>query len=96
MTDWCYENGHVTKRSSLADGKVTNLGVLEGWIYYRFHWSYSKCYTYNGYSKHNCLTQGVFSIFNGHTGTNGAICINTRIYGNGAHRRSITQGPSCR
>lgn len=95
VTDWCYRNGHVTRRSSIAHGRVTNWGVVAGWFYYRFSWTYSKCHRYNGYWNHNCLTQGRFSLFNGHTGTNGSICINTRIYGNGAHRRSITKGPGC-
>lgn len=91
ITDWCYSGGHVTSRHSRAGGNVTNLGILAGWVLTDQHWEYSKCHNYNGYWNHNCLTQREFNLVAIGVDLPKSICIETRIYGNGAHHRHITE-----
>ena len=95
-TGWCYSGGHVTSRHSVPDFGVSTLGFLSGTRTWVFGWAYTDCHDYNGYWNHNCLTRGQFkwvkSCLGGGLCTQAVICIHTRIYGNGAHSRLITEG----
>jgi len=93
VTNWCYNGSSVTSRYSQPYGHVTNWGILGGWFWVNAHWAYSKCHAYNGISNHNCLTHREANLVSGHGADTQSICIETRIYGNGAHRRNITKNP---
>ena len=92
VTNWCYSRGNVANRSSLPRAWVKTLGMFGGWQEGPVDVAYSGCHSFNGYRKHNCLTRYQFSFWN--IGTSPqfktGVCIHTRIYGNGAHRRGIT------
>ncbi len=99
ITSWCYNGKSVVTRRSRAGGKVTAWGALAGMFLLSQNWKYTRCHHFNGIRNHNCLTQRQFHLVNGHTGDPLWICIHTRIYGNGAHRRDITTssiGGACR
>ncbi len=99
ITNWCYNGRSVINRRSRAGGNVTTLGAFAGMFLFSQGWKYTACHHYNGIRNHNCLTQRQFHLINGHTGDSLWICIHTRIYGNGAHRRNITEsglGGACR
>lgn len=92
VTNWCYGGGNVTSRSSLPTASVTDFGYASGFRESDAEWKYSACHSYNGYAKHNCLTKRQFSYtyrYGPDVGKIG-VCISTRVYGNGAHRRDIT------
>ena len=91
VTNWCYENGSVTTRRSIPSAKVTDAGWVLGWRESTFQWTYTGCQQFNGYPKHNCLTHGEFSFSNKYSWwlPKIAVCIQTRIYGNGRHVRAI-------
>lgn len=92
VSNWCYNGTSVTNHRSVPGGEVTfPVGVLQGWFFVETHWAYSKCHTFNGVSKHNCLTKREFNLLNGHTGDTASICIGTRIYGGGGHHRNIIE-----
>ena len=91
ITSWCYNGRSVTSRHSRAGGNVTTLGAFGGMFLISQGWKYTGCDDFNGIKNHNCLTQRQFYLFNGHAGAPLWICIHTRIYGNGAHRRKITE-----
>ena len=94
-SNWCYNGRSVTSRHSVPTGGVTNWGVLGGFFFTETHWAYSKCHNYNGITNHNCLTHREYNGLNGHAGGDPfSVCIETRIYGNGAHSRRITESPS--
>lgn len=100
-TGWCYSGGHVTARHSALDQGVTLLGRAFSYqvppSYATKQNKYSACHYYNGYWNHNCLTRFEFTwwSFPPKPGADPVerVCIHTRIYGNGAHSRLITDGP---
>ena len=91
ITNWCFDGKSVTSRRSRTGGNVTALGAFAGMFLLSQSWKYTGCQDFNGIKNHNCLTQRQFNLFNGHTGDPLSIWIHTRIYGNGAHRRNITE-----
>jgi hypothetical protein len=92
VSNWCYDGNHVLSRNSVPSGNVTSpLGVLAGYFLTETHWALSQCYTINHVFNSNCLTHREYNIFDGHDGSHRSICIETRIYGNGYHRRRITE-----
>ncbi len=91
ITNWCFNGKSVTSRHSRAGGNVTVRGAVAGMFLWSQSWKYTGCKDFNGIKNHNCLTQRQFNLINGHTGDPLSICIHTRIYGNGAHRRNITE-----
>ena len=91
VTEWCYSGGHVTSRHSERHAQISAGGYLQGWLKVETSWRYSACHNYNGYWNHNCLTRAEVHAWNKDNGQFFS-CIHTRIYGNGAHSRLITQG----
>jgi hypothetical protein len=92
ISNWCYDGNHVLSRNSVPSGNVTSpLGVLAGYFLTETHWALSQCYTINHVYNSNCLTHREYNILDGHDGSHRSICIETRIYGNGYHRRRITE-----
>jgi len=89
VTDWCYSGGHVTSRHSEKHCQISGWGYSIGYSGCRTTWRYSNCHNYNGYWNHNCLTRAEVFAY-GHRYE--IACIHTRIYGNGDHRRLITDG----
>lgn len=92
VTSWCYSRGNVTSRHSVPSASPTNLGFAMGLRESTAEWTYSACHSFNGYRTHNCLTKRQFTFSNryGPLAPKIGVCIATRIYGNGAHRRAIT------
>ncbi|HEV2787191.1 MAG TPA: hypothetical protein VGV67_12415 [Solirubrobacteraceae bacterium] len=91
VTSWCYSNGNVTTRHSRPSAKVTDVGHALGLRESAAEWTYSECHGFNGFPKHNCLTKRQFSFSNTYVpwAPKIGVCIETRIYGNGAHKRNI-------
>ncbi len=88
VTNWCYNGRSVTSRHSRHyEGGTSDPGAWRA----SHWWSYSNCHYYNGISNHNCLTHGQFTFYSPVFGYK-YVCAHTRIYGNGAHRRNITDG----
>ena len=91
VTNWCYRRGNVRSRNSAMSG---DSGFAPRKMTAK--WTYSNCFSFNGYAKHNCLTRAQFTswgaIFGGGLKAMDYVCVHTRIYGNGAHRRLITDG----
>lgn len=92
VTDWCYNGRSVTSRHSVPSARVRNAAYSAGLREDGAEWVYTSCHTYKGIKNHNCLTKMQFA-FN-YTWNKFApkigVCISTRIYGNGAHKRSIS------
>jgi hypothetical protein len=91
VTTWCYSGGQVTWRRSVMSGD-------SGWAPRRMtgKWTYSRCHSYDGYPRHNCLTRAQFTswgaVFGGGLQAMDYVCVHTRVYGNGGHRRRIIDG----
>ena len=91
VTQWCYSGGTVTSRHSQKHAQVSVLGYARGYLSVTTRCTYTKCHNYNGYTNHNCLTHAQVHAAKADY-SQGWWCIQTRIYGNGAHRRAITPG----
>jgi hypothetical protein len=93
VTQWCYRRGHVISRhSSPSQGKKA-AGYAWGFqdLPLSTGFTYSECHDFNGYWNHNCLTRYQVSHWSRFFGVY-SFCIHTRIYGNGRHRRRVTDG----
>ncbi|MDQ3850398.1 MAG: hypothetical protein M3296_07280 [Actinomycetota bacterium] len=92
VTNWCYSQGNVTSRRSLPRAWIKTLGMAGGWQEGAVDLAYTGCHRYHGYPKHNCLTRYQFSFWNVFVSPvfKVGVCVHTRVYGNGAHRRALT------
>ena len=90
LTDWCYDGRSVTWRHSTPYANANTSPDAGSW-HVSFRWALSTCNYFNGIHNHNCLTQGEFSFYS-YTFGHKFVCAHTRIYGNGAHVRHITDG----
>jgi len=95
VTNWCYDGKSVTSRHTRnppfahVRGAADAAGLREDGS----HWARdSRCYDYHGTKNHNCLIkyQFVFSYTWQVLGPRIGVCLATRIYGNGAHKRART------
>ena len=91
-TNWCYRRGNVTRRKSIPRAWIKTAGMFGGWQEGSVEVDQSTCYRVGRYRKHNCLTQYQFSFWNVVTSPvfKVGVCLHTRIYGNGDHRRRMT------
>ncbi len=93
VTNWCYRNGNVTSRRSRSyERPPPYFAVRSRWMP---NGKGVGCNAFNGYPTHNCLTRREYRAESTAPGAGFPTyyyCIQTRIYGNGAHKRLITDG----
>ncbi|HVH24294.1 MAG TPA: hypothetical protein VNA11_17740 [Pseudonocardia sp.] len=98
ITEWCYNGRSVTSRNSVPSARVRPVAYVVGVREAEAEWTYSACHDFNGIKNHNCLTKRQFSFEKPPIKTplgnislpKTGVCIETRIYGNGAHHRRIS------